>query len=586
MRILKQSGFMMPSIIILMGVLSLVGFSTMSAVSTSQLAVLKQTYFQIAHVASKAAFDLAKEEYEADPDYSGTLEQDLVVTARYRTTIEVEVLSTSGNIKNIQATGRVYIPDESTTASFVRDIKGGIIRDGITVGNPADYNPLVWLDAGDSSTLLSSSSGANQQFVAAVSGSSAASVVEQRGSDASNNPGQLSFGSSDLEMAWGGSNTGTQVIGLRFTSIDIPQGATVTGAYIQFQTDETKQAGDIEFEIEGVLSTNAPGWSGNYAVSNAAKTNSSVDWAPVDWNVVGAKGSNERTPSLVPIVQEIADQGGWNADNSMAFSITPDPIYEGSGQGIRTAESSGSGAPTLFIEWDTGSLEAPSGGGVGEWQDISGNGNHARTASAYGASAPTRVDSQLNGDPIVRFRDENNSLLLSSFSNTSGTAMTAVMVARPYTSSPDLSRFVSALNTSSSSDTSTQNGAALLYKSNTTGTNSMRTYYNGGGAEYVAGAVDDQFAIYSTRLSSSYVERLRKNGIDNYTNTHSSVNYTINQFFFGGTRSGGTLSNLADIDVAEVIVYPTDLQCSEMYEVELYLSSKWGVSLDGSAGCS
>src|SRR3954454_11822111 len=55
--------------------------------------------------------------------------------------------------------------------------------------------------------------------------------VEQRASS-----GSMSMDSSDLELVTDGSTV--QTVGLRFLGIDIPQGAIITSAYIQFQTDE------------------------------------------------------------------------------------------------------------------------------------------------------------------------------------------------------------------------------------------------------------------------------------------------------------------------------------------------------------
>ncbi len=591
----KQRGFMMPSILIIIGVLAMLGFSTMAAVSTSQLAALKQTYLQMAHVASKAAFDWAKEQYEADPNYNGTPETDLLTTSLYRITFEVEVLSTSGNVKNIRGIGRVYIPEESSTASFVRDIKGGIIRDGITIGNPADYNPLLWLDASVSSSLIKTTGSNNTQFITAPSGNANASVVEERGSDARRSPGKLDWGGDDLEMAWDGTNRGTQTIGLRFPGVNIPQGATVTNAYIQFTTDETKRAGNITLIIEGVDEDNFAGFSGTYGVSNTTKTSANVSWSPVDWNIVGSAGQNERTDSLTAIVQEIVNRSGWNPGNAMAFSIKPDPNFIGIGFGIRTAGKGKSGdtpAPVLFVEWDTGggagsgSQFAGNGDGVAKWLDQSGNGNDAVLATYSGVTAPVKRDSQLNSKPIVEFRAANKNLLLSSLSPaTQGNALTAFMVLKPLTSTPNLGRFLSAMNSAKTDDYNTADGMVVFYRSDTTGTLSMRTYYNYTGTESVSGAIDDKYAIYSTRVSSTYVERLRKNGSDNYSSTVGSLNYTIDQILIGGRRSGNSAFDLSDSDIAEVIVYDHDLKCSEIYSVELYLASKWGVSLNADAGC-
>lgn len=582
-----QSAFLLPSILVMMGIIAIVGFSTMSAARGSLLGSFKQTYFQIAHIASKAAFDLAKEEFEKDPDYNGTAEIDLQITSKYRVTIQVDVLSTVGNIKDIQAFGRVYLPETSATASFVRDIKGGIIRDGITAGNPADYSPTLWLDASDPTTLLNSSS-SNSQFITSPRGSSNGSLVEERGADANNNPGRLDWGGDDLEMAWNGSSRGTQTIGVRFPGATVPQGATINNAYIQFTTDETKRAGTMSFDISGVASDNAPIWSGNYAVTNATKTTGAVDWDPVDWNIVGEAGANERSPDLTAIVQEIVNRPGWTTGNAMAFSVAPDTGFMGNGWGIRTAGKGQSGdtaAPQLYIEWDTTSSQASDGQDVVQWNDISGSANNAQVATGLSGTAPTKRDGTLNGNATLEFRGSD--LLQSTLaSGASGNAVTAFMVMRPASSSSNLDRFLSMMNTAQNEDYNTSNGAALFYKSDTTGANSVRSFYNNQGGEHIVGAVDDQWAIYSVRLSSSYVERLRRNGLDNYSSLIGTVNYTINEIFVGGHRSGASGIGFGDVDIAELVVYDHDLQCSEMLTLENYFSGKWGVTLDASAGCS
>src|SRR5918995_2150258 len=54
--------------------------------------------------------------------------------------------------------------------------------------------------------------------------------VEERAS------GSISMNSSDLEL--GVDHETPQQVGLRFTGIEIPKGATITNAYLQFQGDE------------------------------------------------------------------------------------------------------------------------------------------------------------------------------------------------------------------------------------------------------------------------------------------------------------------------------------------------------------
>src|SRR5690606_412792 len=48
--------------------------------------------------------------------------------------------------------------------------------------------------------------------------------------------GRMDINSSDLELCTDGP---VQLVGLRFNNLNIPQGASIVSAYIQFETDET-----------------------------------------------------------------------------------------------------------------------------------------------------------------------------------------------------------------------------------------------------------------------------------------------------------------------------------------------------------
>ena len=49
--------------------------------------------------------------------------------------------------------------------------------------------------------------------------------------------GSIKLGSSDLEMVFDRSRQ--QIVGIRFSPVDVPRGALITNAYIQFTADET-----------------------------------------------------------------------------------------------------------------------------------------------------------------------------------------------------------------------------------------------------------------------------------------------------------------------------------------------------------
>ncbi|SNT37324.1 hypothetical protein SAMN05421757_1131, partial [Tropicimonas sediminicola] len=163
--------------------------------------------------------------------------------------------------------------------------------------------------------------------------------AEERGSS-----GRMYLDSTDLELATDG--TSEQTVGIRFTGINIPQGATITNAYIQFQSDEV-DTGLVSLTIRGEDSDSAAVFgAADNDISTRATTDASEAWAPVAWTTVGAAGLDQQTPDLAAIVQEIVDRAGWAALNDLVFVI--------SGSGTRTAEAyegDADGAPLLHIEW-------------------------------------------------------------------------------------------------------------------------------------------------------------------------------------------------------------------------------------------
>jgi uncharacterized repeat protein (TIGR01451 family) len=155
--------------------------------------------------------------------------------------------------------------------------------------------------------------------------------------------GSVSLSSSDLELVFDGNN---QTVGMRFNSILVPKGVTITNAYIQFKVDETSSAA-ANLTIQGQASDNAPTFtSASNNISARSKTTASVAWNPVAWNSEGAAGVDQRTSNIAPVIQEIINRPGWTSGNSLATIIT--------GTGARVAESfegDAAGAPLLHIEY-------------------------------------------------------------------------------------------------------------------------------------------------------------------------------------------------------------------------------------------
>ena len=140
--------------------------------------------------------------------------------------------------------------------------------------------------------------------------------------------GRMIAGSSDLEMTKEGSN---QTIGIRFNTLNIPKGATITNAYIQFTADETNTR-DTNLYITTEDNSNALTFSKkSYNISSRPTINQDIFWNVSEWNMIGEQSTAQKTPDLKSIIQPIINKSGWDKGNAIVFIIT--------GDGKRVAES-------------------------------------------------------------------------------------------------------------------------------------------------------------------------------------------------------------------------------------------------------
>ena len=158
--------------------------------------------------------------------------------------------------------------------------------------------------------------------------------------------GSMKLTSSDLELVLDSSD---QTIGLRFNGLNVPQGAVIHKAYIQFQVDEA-HPGAKTLRIEGEDIDNAQTFtSTNGDITSRPRTEAAVEWSPPAWTTVGQAGLDQRSEDVTPIIKEIVDRPGWTSGNSMVLIITGV-----AGTGKHVAESYDgvlSAAPLLHVEW-------------------------------------------------------------------------------------------------------------------------------------------------------------------------------------------------------------------------------------------
>ena len=157
---------------------------------------------------------------------------------------------------------------------------------------------------------------------------------------------------SPFTMTTGGSGlalmTTANYTGLRFTTVNIPQGATITGAYIEFTASATAATAANPITIYGFDTASTVGFTATARdIRNRGLTGQITSWTPGNWT----SGTAYQTNSLVAIVQQLVNRGDWVANNNMGF------IFESTaGTNTRTAHSIESSTattqdPRLVVTW-------------------------------------------------------------------------------------------------------------------------------------------------------------------------------------------------------------------------------------------
>ncbi len=157
--------------------------------------------------------------------------------------------------------------------------------------------------------------------------------------------GAMYLGSSDIELGEDPALNGAQVVGLRFQSLYIPQGAQINSAYLEFTVDEAYSVtSDVEIRAQAADRATAFA-STNFDLTARPLTAAATPWSIPAWNTIGA---TQRSPDISAVLQEVINRDGWSHNGSVAFVIN--------GTGQRTAEAY-EGVPgaavLLHVEYST-----------------------------------------------------------------------------------------------------------------------------------------------------------------------------------------------------------------------------------------
>src|SRR4030042_3041657 len=166
--------------------------------------------------------------------------------------------------------------------------------------------------------------------------------------------GAMDEGSTDLEFT---TEKVRQYAACIFRNVQIPVGANMTNAYIQFTADDVNSE-VITVDIYGAAEANvtAPFTEDPFGISSHPSTIAIVSWTPAPWANVGDAGEAQRTPDLSPIITEIIGLTGWAAGNNLMIAFWGS--YEGTGhREAVSGDGNLSTAPILnvtYYEWPEG----------------------------------------------------------------------------------------------------------------------------------------------------------------------------------------------------------------------------------------
>lgn len=159
--------------------------------------------------------------------------------------------------------------------------------------------------------------------------------------------GAVSLTSSDLELNYDrGFKTG-QVVGLRFTDLTIPEGATITDARIEFTPASNVGASVPALTVKAETSATPAAFEAtSNNITSRPLTDASVAWSPAVWTA-GVINEASTTPNLAPLLSEI----GWTSGNPIVFVFQPDGTD--SQRQAESAKGSTPDGPKLVVTYTT-----------------------------------------------------------------------------------------------------------------------------------------------------------------------------------------------------------------------------------------
>lgn len=197
--------------------------------------------------------------------------------------------------------------------------------------------------------------------------------------------------------------TQTQVVGLRYNAVGVPQGATITGATLEFTSASDHDNGVI-YNIYGDAAADSSAFTVSNDLISRSSTTNTVTWTPSPWE----RDQTYTSPDLASIIQEIVNNAAWCGGNSLSLMLA----NGGDTRFVSAYDDAPGKAPILRLTYDPSSIP-PTGGCVASsssYRVSSGNDD------GYGSASSGR--NNLTSDDIILGTDGgDNKIAAFRFTN-------------------------------------------------------------------------------------------------------------------------------------------------------------------------
>ena len=162
-------------------------------------------------------------------------------------------------------------------------------------------------------------------------------------------------GASNIRLGNRSGSFGDVFGGMRFTTVPIPQGATISSAFINVRTlpdgTASNSSNQVRLKIYAEAVDNSTQFNNNTgSFQNRISTSAQVDWDPPSWS----DNTWYSSVDISSVIQEIVNRPGWSTNNAISIMIKDDGSTAGIHKNIDQYGGSSVSAHKLDVSYSNG----------------------------------------------------------------------------------------------------------------------------------------------------------------------------------------------------------------------------------------